>query len=79
MKSIHPSDNNKLTKLVNEDKDKKSKQNDAMRKNINNNDTQPTLKHMFDKKRNMSQTTLSKSSSMMEIFQVLVLLKLKNF
>ena len=79
MKSIHPSDNIKLTKLVNEDKDKKSKQNEAMRKNINNNDTQLTLKHMFDKKRNMSQTTLSKSSSMMKIFQVLVLLKLKSF
>ena len=57
MKSIHPSDNIKLTKLVNEDKDKKSKQNEDMRKNINNNDTQPTVKHMFDKKKKICVKT----------------------
>ena len=50
MKSIHPADNIELTKIVNEDKEKKSKQNESMRKNINNNYTQLTLKHMFDKK-----------------------------
>ena len=51
MKSIiHPADNIELTKLVNDDKEKKSKQNEAARRILNINDTRPTLKHMFDKK-----------------------------